>query len=157
MASWRKAPRSGQCGLWCRPFGFSTPDAWKVAAPIHTWGSCIRATRGYSRRPAPQVRSPNAFTNRQLLFVKHWCNQQRVRFGLDGGFAAACAKMLAYRPRLHGVNNSKQARRGLSRGSLRRSGSIRIRARPGQRAAAPFRWRRPARPFEPVSHFGIKL
>ncbi len=74
----------------------------------YTWGSCTRATRGHSRRPVPQVRSPNAFTNRQLLFVKHWCNQQRVRCGLDGGFAAACAKMLAYRPRLHGVNNSKQ-------------------------------------------------
>ena len=58
--------------------------------------------------PSPRPNRPNAFTNRQLLFVKHWCNQQRVRCGLDGGFAAACAKMLACRPRLHGVNNSKQ-------------------------------------------------
>jgi hypothetical protein len=48
------------------------------------------------------------FTNRQLLFVKHWRNQQRVWCGLDGGFAAACPKMLACRPRIPRVNNSKQ-------------------------------------------------
>src|SRR5439155_16580356 len=27
--------RSGQCGLWCRPVGFSAAEAWKVASPIH--------------------------------------------------------------------------------------------------------------------------
>jgi hypothetical protein len=30
-----RPPRSGQCGLWCRPLGFSDADAWKVASPIH--------------------------------------------------------------------------------------------------------------------------
>jgi hypothetical protein len=31
----RKAPRSGQCGLWCRPLGFTAADVWKVVSPIH--------------------------------------------------------------------------------------------------------------------------
>src|SRR5271169_3578908 len=31
----RNAPRSGQCGLWCRALGFSVSDAWKVASRIH--------------------------------------------------------------------------------------------------------------------------
>jgi hypothetical protein len=35
MVPGRKAPRSGQCGLWCRPLGVSAADAWKVASPIH--------------------------------------------------------------------------------------------------------------------------
>jgi len=48
--------------------------------------------------PSPRPNRPNAFTNRQLLFVKHWCNQQRVRCGLDGGFCRGESKMLAGRP-----------------------------------------------------------
>jgi hypothetical protein len=28
-------PRARQCGLWCRPLGFSVADAWKVASTIH--------------------------------------------------------------------------------------------------------------------------
>jgi len=42
-------------------------------------GDHVIALRGIILvRPVPQVRSPNAFTNRQLFFVKHWCNQQRL-------------------------------------------------------------------------------
>jgi hypothetical protein len=102
----RKAPRSGQCGLWCRPRAsrLRMLGRWRRQ---YTWGSCTRATRGHSRRPVPQIRSPNAFTNRQLLFVKHWCHQQRVLCGLAGGFTAACAKMLACRRRLHGSTTAK--------------------------------------------------
>jgi hypothetical protein len=45
----------------------------------YTWGSCNRATRGHSRCPVPQARSPNAFYRSTANFVKHWCNQ---RFGV---------------------------------------------------------------------------
>ena len=47
------APRSDQCGLWCRPLGFSVADAWKVASTIHM-GIMQRATRGHSRRRMPR-------------------------------------------------------------------------------------------------------
>ena len=46
MAPWAQdPPRSGECGLWCRPLGFSAADAWKVASP-NTHGDHALALRG---------------------------------------------------------------------------------------------------------------
>jgi hypothetical protein len=77
MAPWAQDPleaASAVCGAAPWASRLQMLGGWRRQ---YTWGSCTRATRGHSRRRVPQVRSPKAFTNRQLLFVKHWCNQQR--------------------------------------------------------------------------------
>jgi hypothetical protein len=83
---------------------FAAAYAWKVASLIHMGIMQSRYEGSFSSAPSRRfVRL--TFTNRQLIFVKHWRNQQQVRCGLDGGFAAACSKMLACRRRLHGANS----------------------------------------------------
>ena len=59
----------------------------------NTHGDHAVALRGIILvRPVAQVRSPN-FYQSTANFVKHWRNQQQVRCGLDGGFAAAGSKI----------------------------------------------------------------
>jgi hypothetical protein len=48
----------------------------RMASP-YTWGSCNRATRGYSRPPRQAGSFPNAFTGRRLHCLKHWYSQPR--------------------------------------------------------------------------------
>jgi len=96
-----------QCPLGARPVRFAAAYAWKVASLIHMGIMQSRYEGSFSSAPSRRL----TFTNRQLIFVKHWRDQQQVRCGLDGGFAAACSKMLACRPRLHGVNNNKESSR----------------------------------------------
>ena len=89
---------------------FAAAYAWKVASLIHMEIMQSRYEGSFSSAPVAQVRSPN-FYQSTANFVKHWRNQQQVRCGLDGGFAAAGSKMLACRPRLHGANNNKEVSR----------------------------------------------
>ena len=70
-------PRSGQCGLWCSPLGFLAADACKVASPIHMGIMQSRYEGSILVAPTRRFVRLNAFTNRQLLFVKHWCDQHR--------------------------------------------------------------------------------
>jgi hypothetical protein len=107
MAPWAQDPSERPVRFVVPPLGLHGCGCLEGGV-ANTHGDHALALRGVILVAPSLSRSPNAFTNQQLLFVKHWCNQQRVRCGLDGGFAAACAKMLACRPRLHGVNNSKQ-------------------------------------------------
>ena len=50
------------------PWAFSAADAWKVVSPIHMGIMRLHYEGSYCC-PVPQVPSPYAFTNRQLLFL----------------------------------------------------------------------------------------
>lgn len=77
MAPWAQCPSErparfvvpplGLLGCGCLEGGVANRD-----------GDHVIALRGIILvHPVPQVRSPNAFTNRQLFLVKPCCNQQR--------------------------------------------------------------------------------